>query len=278
MMHPAPGRAQARSSTCLTKAAPYLARLFSTHSKLVVTLPRNRRSVRAGFGSEQLRLAYPFWPIVAAANSIQDEALSTGNGFSGLLGLAPQANSIVAESLDKTESYDEDGATFIEQIFPESESSTLTTPSPHNKFVSLLLERPYYPGVSSKMGIGAHPTLPNNLSVSNMVYNDITPTNPGPLYWRLPLSKIALDLGGTTTYVTLPGTQAPGLSSIYPIAVLDSGGVIMYATRTFANVFYGQWSIGPGKDDGQCKSAAGRERYSLLPDTNSKTMYHVPSQ
>ncbi|KAG8949163.1 hypothetical protein FRC04_008961 [Tulasnella sp. 424] len=183
---------------------------------------------------------------LASASDIENEVLSTGSGFTGLIGLAPQANSIIAQEVD-------DSPTVLTHLLSNSTSNDdtgLTSTPPSKKFVSLLLERPFYPGYASKLGIGRHPDELSS-QASNIQYSPISPSNPGPLYWRTPVTKVAIDLAGETRYMPLGSTEATSVSSIYPVAILDSGGVSMISTRSFANAFYGTWGIGPGQQDGQ---------------------------
>lgn len=140
----------------------------------------------------------------------------------------------------------------------------LSTPAPKNKFIGLLLERPFYPGISSYLGLGAHPPLPYNLDNSKTLFTSVLPSNPGPLYWRAPITRVTIDTGGTKQYMRLGGSEATGVSSIYPVALLDSGGIQMIATRSFANAFYGTWGIGPGQEDGQCTSFSPSLQTRLL--------------
>ncbi|KAG8907891.1 hypothetical protein FRB99_001750 [Tulasnella sp. 403] len=191
---------------------------------------------------------------LAAATSVQNEILSMGAGFSGSLGLDLQANSVIARAVASS-SPPVDNSTFTTHLFSNTTSnngaSGLTTPGPSNQFISLLLERPFYPGLASYLGIGAHPPLPYSLNPSQVTFSDILPSDPGPLYWRIPLTRVSADIGGTTQYMSLGSTGASGVSSIYPVAVVDSSGSGMMATRSFANAFYGMWGVGPGKDDNQ---------------------------
>lgn len=51
----------------------------------------------------------------------------------------------------------------------------------------------------------------------------------------------------------MSGTQAADVTSIWPIAVFESGAPAMISTRNFANAWYGAYGVGPGSQDGQCK-------------------------
>lgn len=163
--------------------------------------------------------------------------------------MALPANSLIAQQVNGT-SYN--GQPFSVNVFSSS-----STPKSH--FVSATFERPNYPWINSRLGIGAHPALPYSLSPSSVQYSDIMASNPGPLLWRVPITKITIDVGGSPRYVGLSGTQASGVYSIYPVAIFDSGATSMIATRSLANSIYGTWGVGPGKDDGQCEAI-----YSLL--------------
>lgn len=186
----------------------------------------------------------------ASATDIENEVLSTGSGFTGLIGLAPQANSIIGQELEDADN-GEDSSTVLTHLFSNSTSKTgLTSTPPSKKFASLLLERPFYPGYSSKFGIGRHPDELAS-KASSIQFSPILPSNPGPLFWRVPVTKVAIDLAGETRYMPLGSTESKGVSSIYPVAIIDSGGVSMISTRSFANAFYGTWGIGPGEQDGQ---------------------------
>ncbi len=191
-----------------------------------------------------------FYETLAAASDIENENLAVGSGFNGLLGLAPPANSIITSQLVST-SFKGDSLTFVAHLFGDSDSDSAM---PENHFVSLLLERPFYPFIPSRLGIGVHPTLPYSLAPSAVQFSDILPSNPGPLLWRVPVTRITIDIAGSKQYVALGGTQATGVYSIYPVVVFDSGGSSMIATRSLANAIYGAWGIGPGQQDGQCES------------------------
>ncbi|KAG8876909.1 hypothetical protein FRB97_003828 [Tulasnella sp. 331] len=192
---------------------------------------------------------------LAAASDIQNEALTIGAGFSGLLGLGPQADSIIATSLSS--SNPASVSTFSTNILSNTSNSSnglsTSTPGPSNHFISVLLERPFYPTIPSRLGLGAHPPLPYSLSPSQIQYSPIAASNsgPGPLYWRVPVTAVTAYVKGAPMSIPLSATTASDVTSIWPVAVFASGGISMVSTRSFANAFYGAWGIGPGADDMQ---------------------------
>ncbi|KAG8935785.1 hypothetical protein FRC02_006335 [Tulasnella sp. 418] len=177
---------------------------------------------------------------LVSATDIENEVLDTGSGFSGLIGLALQSNSVIAQQLRSNV----EGATLTSHLFGPA-TSNFTPPA--RRFISLMLERPYHPAVASKLGLGAHPNLPYSLDPATLLYSDIIMSNPGPLFWRIPLTRITIDIGGNESSLTLKETSAQGITSIWPVAVFDSGGTDMITTRQIANAFYGAWGIGPGQ-------------------------------
>lgn len=186
--------------------------------------------------------------FLVAASNIQNEVLNIGKGVGGLLGLGPQAESIVTKQISSGP------ATFSTTLFSNATSSIgLAAPGPSAPFISLLLERPYYPTIPSRLGLGMHPPLPYSLSPSQVQYSPIISSTPGPLYWRVPITQVTPNINGTFGNVPLGGTNVAGVSSIWPLAVFDSAEAGILSSRSFANAFYGSWGIGPGSQDGQCK-------------------------
>ncbi|KAG9034016.1 hypothetical protein FRB95_013887 [Tulasnella sp. JGI-2019a] len=192
---------------------------------------------------------------LAAASDIQNEDLTTGAGFSGLIGLAPQADSVIATTLNKSASTSTpsvSGSTFSTNLFSNpSGSSGISSSGPSTHFISLLLERPFYPTIPSRLGLGAHPQLPYSLSPEHIQYSAIMASNPGPLYWRVPMTAVTVLVKGAQISIPLGASVASGISSIWPVVVFDSAETSMTSTRSFANAFYGAWDIGPGSEDGQ---------------------------
>jgi hypothetical protein len=183
---------------------------------------------------------------MAAANMVDDEPLSSE--FSGVLGIALPANSIIANTVPPTTGNSPDGAVLASNLF----SMTPASSAPSARFMSLTLARPEDngEGVASQFGIGKHP--PEIVHDPSKVQYDVlaSPSGNGPLFWQAELSGISIWVDGVEKIVNVgSGTNYPGT---IPTAVVDSGMPIILASRNIANAIYGALGIGPGSD-GQCE-------------------------
>ncbi|KAJ9093685.1 hypothetical protein QFC21_006281 [Naganishia friedmannii] len=189
-----------------------------------------------GGGSNGFDVGYQAF---VAANDVGNEDLSGGQ-FSGVLGLALPANSVILEQLGGSTSGNPDGAPFLDNLFGSGENA------PQGRYFSLSLERIGDTRTKSSLGIGMfdsslcpEPCIPN--------YSSVITSSQGPLYWRIPLQ-------GITTY-TWPSGQAPAGSNAitatiklpsstttgqsFPVAVLDSGGYqVLMGDRMLVDAVY----------------------------------------
>ncbi|GJJ06271.1 hypothetical protein Clacol_000462 [Clathrus columnatus] len=179
---------------------------------------------------------------MVSASQVSDELLSSN--FVGLLGLALPKNSNIAKWIPPTESDSPDGATFQQNVFGLTPIDT----APAQRFLGISLERPGSSRIPSLLTIGKHPeNLIPNFDSSQIKYMDLIPSPIGDTYWRVSLDAITgwidsipypVTLGASTTLTNVDG----------PVAVIDTGGSIILATRAIANGIYGAWGIGPGSD------------------------------
>lgn len=188
-----------------------------------------------------------------AANDVGNEDLSGGQ-FSGILGLALPANSVILNQLGGSTSGAPDGAPFLDNLFGSGSNA------PHGRYFSLSLERVGDSRTKSLLGIGmfdeslcAVPCLPN--------YSSVVTSSMGPLYWRIPLQGITAytwpadqapaTSPSTSTTIKLPSSATTGQS--YPVAVLDSGGYqMLMGDKAVVDAIYAVFG-GSQASDGNCK-------------------------
>jgi hypothetical protein len=176
----------------------------------------------------------------AAANNVMNEPLSPS--FSGLLGLALPANSIISGKIPPRESDEPDGAPLPSNLFGLSPVSS----APSARFLSLSLARPGSDRIKSQLGIGRHPSdlVP---SPSAVTYTPVT-EGTGAVFWKTTIEEITVWVDGQPKPVTL-GMGVGG--GFLPESVLDSGVPLILATSSIANGIYGALGIGPA-NDGRC--------------------------
>ncbi|KAJ9123052.1 hypothetical protein QFC22_001241 [Naganishia vaughanmartiniae] len=189
-----------------------------------------------GGGSNGFDVGYQAF---VAANDVGNEDLSGGQ-FSGILGLALPANSVILNQLGGSTSGNPDGAPFLDNLFGSGENA------PQGRYFSLSLERIGDTRTKSTLGIGMFdktlcpdPCIPN--------YSSVVTSSQGPLYWRIPLQGITTytwpsgqapaSINATTAVIKLPSSTTTGQS--YPVAVLDSGGYqVLLGDRTLVDSIY----------------------------------------
>lgn len=189
-------------------------------------------------------------------DDIENENLGRGN-FSGLLGLALPANSVITKAIPGTTGSHADGATFLDNLFGAGASA------PTHRFFSLSLQRADDQRTYSTFGIG-EVFKPLCADVTKLSYVPIV-ANPrygrtGYLHWRVKVDAIKHTSFGnekdgsqpTTTSISL-GRSATSANTTTPLAVLDSGGLaILVSNKTLLDSIYGAYNIQPGSD-GICK-------------------------
>lgn len=119
-----------------------------------------------------------------AATQVQNEDLS-GGVFSGLIGLALPANSIISGIIPGTYGSSADGATFLDNLFASGASE------PTARYFTLSLERSGDPRTISSFGVGSY-----NSAVCGVpcvpTYSSLVGSANGPLYWRVLLQGITI--------------------------------------------------------------------------------------
>lgn len=179
----------------------------------------------------------------AAASSVDREPLTAG--FTGILGLALQPNSLIAAALPPTLGDDPDGAPPAANVF----GLTPASDAPAARFVSLALGRPGSEQVASQLGIGRHPgaLVPDPSKVN---YSRLVADRDGARFWKTSVRNVSVWVGGEERVIDLP---RGGSGGVFPSAVLDSGVPVILVRSALANAIYGALGIGPGSD-GQCAS------------------------
>lgn len=203
-----------------------------------------------GGGSNGFDVGYQAF---VAANDVGNEDLSGGQ-FSGVLGLALPANSVILNELGGSTSGNPDGAPFLDNLFGSGENA------PQGRYFSLSLERIGDSRTKSSLGIGMfdtslcpEPCMPN--------YSSVVTSSLGPLYWRIPLQGITAytwpsgqapaNSNATTAAIKLPSSTTTGQS--YPVVVLDSGGYqMLMGDRTLVDAIYAPFG-GSRASDGNCE-------------------------
>lgn len=184
---------------------------------------------------------------MVAADTVTSEPLSSN--FLGLLGLSPPPGSGIVRLIPATESDTPDGATVQENLFGLTPVDT----APTSHFFGITLERPDAGHIPSLLTIGKHPTdeIPN-LDPSKIGLISLVPTSDGDKWWRVYIETITGWVDGQPKNINIGGsTSLP--SSATAVAILDTGGPIILATRQIANAIYGAWNVQPASD-GNCES------------------------
>lgn len=187
------------------------------------------------------------YQALAAADRVSDESLSSD--FVGLVGLALPPNSKIAQQIPATESDSPDGATLQMNLFGLTPVDT----APEQRFLSLSLERPGSSRIPSLLGIGKHPSnLVPGFDPSKIAYSELISTSrSGDTFWRVHVMNITAWVDGVPKSVQL-GRSTALPTSLYTVALVDSGGPNILANVDIVNGIYGAWGIGPGQD-GNCE-------------------------
>ncbi|CAK9782412.1 acid protease [Cutaneotrichosporon oleaginosum] len=192
------------------------------------------------------------YQAMVSAEDVRNENLGDGN-FTGLLGLALPANSLITETIPGTTGSSPDGATFLDNLFGAGASA------PTNRYFSLSLERSEDVRTVSSFGIGEvdsrvcpSPCAPKWLPILPHPRFGRT----GYLHWRVPLDGVYATffndpkngVGPTTRSIPLGSTRTDA-NSTSPVAVLDSGGVgILVNDRNMLAAIYGPFGVEPDAD------------------------------
>ncbi|KAJ6614583.1 aspartic peptidase domain-containing protein [Mycena sp. CBHHK59/15] len=175
---------------------------------------------------------------LAGATEITSEPLSSV--FSGVLGLALPANSLIAQIIPPTTSDAPDGAVWMSNLF----SITPASSAPAARFLSVALARPGSDTIPSVLGVGAHPAalVPDPARVQyDTLYGE---SSVGPLFWKAAVQAITVYNNGTR----LPVQIGRGVSGVFPSAVLDTGVPVILTTKAVADGIYGAISVQAGSD------------------------------
>jgi hypothetical protein len=217
-----------------------------------VTIPQIESALNGtgGGGANGFDVGYQAF---VAANDVGNEDLSGGQ-FSGVLGLALPANSVILNQLGGSTSGAPDGAPFLDNLFGSGVNA------PQGRYFSLSLERVGDTRTKSSLGIG---TFDNSLCPAPCIpnYSSIVTSSAGPLYWRIPLQGITAftwpsgqapsNTSSTSTTIKLPSSSVTGQS--YPVAVLDSGGYqVLMGDKSVVDAIYAVFG-GSQASDGNCK-------------------------
>ena len=141
----------------------------------------------------QLTIALSF---IAAATSVTNESLNSD--FSGVLGLALQADSIIAQEIPPVIDSQPDGQTVVSNLFGITPSNAI----PSQFFLSLLLNRPESNRVPAVLGIGRHPSDDEfnggmTLDPSQVTYSTPIAETNGIHWWKSELRGITVYVKGT---------------------------------------------------------------------------------
>ncbi|QRW12854.1 aspartyl protease [Ceratobasidium sp. AG-Ba] len=185
---------------------------------------------------------------------INNEHLSSH--FVGLIGLALEHNSVIRDKTDP-EDLQFPVRTFVTDLLTSS-----TAPS--SRTIGVSLERPGQSnsGTPSLLSIGRHPSsvVPDP---SKIAYTPLE----GDTHWRVQVTQIVAWVPGdwsnnspTSRGLERRGTYGPGVphsltlgkslvsSSIWPLAIPDTGGAHIVTSRDLANAFWGTYQISPASD------------------------------
>ncbi|KIJ23295.1 hypothetical protein M422DRAFT_39681 [Sphaerobolus stellatus SS14] len=173
---------------------------------------------------------------LVAANTVTSENLS--QDFVGLLGLGPPASSNIAPLFSSPSG----GDTVQQNLFG------LNNNAPTHHFIGITLERSQPNVVPSLLTIGTHPqdSIPD-FDESKIGFVDVLGSSGGATYWRTNALSITAWIDGKPKAVPL-GHSETVPSSTFPVAILDTGGSPILATRTIANAIYGVFNITPASD------------------------------
>lgn len=177
--------------------------------------------------------------LSAAADTIEAEPLKSQ--FSGVLGLALPADSIIADEIPPQVGDTPDGAVWTSNLF----GITPVSNAPSARFLSIALERPGSDAVPSVLGIGRHPAalVPDP---SKIAYDPLYAPSPlGPLFWKTAVRGITV----YTNTSRMPIPLGRGASGVYHSAVLDTGVPIILTTTDVANAIYGAIGVQPAADN-----------------------------
>ncbi|KAJ7468109.1 aspartic peptidase domain-containing protein [Mycena latifolia] len=176
---------------------------------------------------------------LAAADVVESEPLSSQ--FSGVLGLALPANSIIADDIKPQVGDTPDGAVLASNLF----SITPISSAPSARFLSIALERPGSATVPSVLGIGRHPAalVPDP---SRIAYDTLyAPSSIGPKYWKTAVHGITV----YTNNSRMPIELGRGVSGVFPSAVLDTGVPLILTTKAVADAIYGAIGVQAAADN-----------------------------
>ena len=216
------------------------------------------------------------YQAMVVADTVTDEDLSGGN-YSGVLGLALPANSVIYSEIGGTTGSSPDGATFLDNLFGMGQSA------PTERLFSLALARLEDVRTTSFLGIGAiyssycpSPCQPPYSPIISQPNLGVT----GYTHWRIQLESMSATtwsdaqngVGNTTTALSL-GASLVDTSKGSPIAVLDSGGMqILVGSKTYADTIYGAYGVS-ASSDGLCESQT--PVLSARADSRSHALYHA---
>jgi hypothetical protein len=112
---------------------------------------------------------------------------------------------------------------------------------------------------------------------SQLAWAQLLSTPSGYLHWRTPISEIIVnDEQGNDRSLSLNRSLVDsGQSSLWPVAVLDTGGSNILMRRDLANGLYGTIGIGPASD-GKCKLARLFNSSILLSAVANQPADYVP--
>lgn len=237
---------------------------------------------------------------IAAATDVANEPLHVG--FSGLLGLSLPNNSIIAQLVPPGTTDTPDGASVLANLFGEPNAPT-------NRSFAISLSRPGFDNRNmswhawpSKLALGTQipevidalaalrissstttrrsPPLHtvrqgdgNTQHPSQLTWAQVLSTTSGYLHWRTQISEIIVtDDQGIERSVSLSRSLVDGgRSSLWPVAVLDTGGSNILMRSDLANGLYGAIGIGPASD-GMCK----RHHFNLYRSVYNPLADYIP--
>ena len=239
-------------------------------------------------------------PSIAAATDVANEPLHVG--FSGLLGLSLPKNSIIAQLVPPVTTDAPDGASVLANLFGQPNAPT-------NHSFAISLSRPGFDNRNmswhawpSKLALGTQiPEVINALAAlrtssstttrsspplhavrqgggnthdpSQLAWAQILSTTSGYLHWRTQISEIIVtDDQGIERSISLSRSLVDGgRSSLWPVAVLDTGGSNILMRSDLANGLYGAIGIGPASD-GMCE----RHHFDLYRSVYNPLTDYIP--
>lgn len=177
-------------------------------------------------------------PPSAAAGDVESEPLGS---FSGVLGLALPANSVISSIVPAGTDSEPDGAVMASNLFSMGQGA------PASRFLSLSLERPGSTTVPSMFGIGRHPSAVVS-DPSLIKYSRVVNGGDATYFWETIISEIAVWVDGVRKEIDLTSSVT---GAVLPTAILDTGVPVILTTSAIANGIYGALNIGPASD-GNC--------------------------